>query len=208
MAKSPTVPVPPPGSPAVTTANPKSSPKSKKKAPAKLAAPGPVLEPGIARADQPTARPAPQAITPAAVKIHANVLFPHLAQNRDAVTGQPLPPRLRTGGQYSARLVNLVNKFNPDQKRQLGLPIHIDPRNWPIAEYERLSDQETDGKPGNIEVIFDFEADKNAFLKSHGSRGEIDPLKLNDVSPNQFPTGVTLAAPPPGGLPTAGLPTA
>lgn len=148
------------------------------------------------------AKPAPLAksLIPACVKIHATQLFPHLAENVHPETGEPLPPRIRAGGQFSCRRLCIVNKFNPKKTEYRVLPMHVEQNSWPIRrQSERLSDPATfkeDEEPGNIELIFDFEDHMIEYMKANRLE-PFDPLRKNDLASDKFPEGLKLSGPMP-----------
>jgi len=176
------------------------------------APPGPTLEIGLPDPDL-AAKPRLAAVAPATaaqfrkvpppVKMHASQVYPHLGQNLDPATGSPLPPRQRSGGQFSALRVCLVNQFNPTAVvRYIAVANHIESRDWPIASHERISNPAEfpgeDKEPGVIELLFDFEDQYAAFMKSFGQAAIFDPLAKNDIPVGTFPPGVSLPSEPPG----------
>lgn len=181
------------------TAKPKRTRPSRAKTAATAAATAAVATPATAMAPS---KPAPlaQSLIPACVKIHATQLFPHLAENVHPETGEPMPPRVRSGGQFSCRRLCIVNKFNPKKTEYRVLPMHIEQNSWPIRrQSERLSDPATfkeDEEPGNIELIFDFEDHMIEYMKANRLE-PFDPLRKNDLASDKFPEGLKLSGPMP-----------
>lgn len=117
-----------------------------------------------------------------AEQIHATQLFPELfpypSPNRpdiwiDPKTGRPTTPRYRTGGQFAARLLIIQNTLD-SRLREVGLPMAVLADHWGVEPHEAVV--------RHVEVIFDFEDDRDAYLKTYG-RSTYDPLKKNDEAP-------------------------
>lgn len=170
---------------------------------------GPVLEPGMPRQKSvlvmapanpaSVARPATVAKVPGEVRLHWTQVAPDLMAERiDPHTGAPLPGRAREGGQYSGRLLTLVNKATK-KARKVAVLTSIEPSTWPLKPYERVSDpqqypeDEVHG-PGNVEVIFDFQDERETWFAAMGASTKFDPLALNDIPPGQAPPDKILAS--------------
>lgn len=117
-----------------------------------------------------------------AEQIHATQLFPELfpypSPNRpdiwiDPKTGRPTTPRYRTGGQFAARLLIIQNTLD-NRMREVGLPMAVLADHWGVEAHEQVV--------RHVEVVFDFEDDRDAYLKTYG-RATYDPLKKNDEAP-------------------------
>jgi len=153
----------------------------------------------------PAEKPAPVLEPIPAKRVHATQLFPHLSFIKDAEGRKMALPR-RTGGQYSARRLVMINLFSGEERTDWVTPGLL-PQQWGVKEFERFSDPskyKEDTKYGNIEVIFDFQWQLLSFWKGLGRKAPIwDPLYRNDYDSTRFPPDVRLP-PPPGAIPTEG----
>jgi len=159
-------------------------------------------------AAQPAAQPARVARVAPSVRKHFTELYPDY-RDVDPQTGE-LRKRLRTGGQFSARRILVVNPMS-GKSRTAVVRVHDNPQSWPISGFERVADPENfpgDPPDGNVEVIFDHPDQLEDYLRSYGLTTRHDPLKLNDTG-SAFLKGPAVAAsgpfnqseisPPPGG---------
>lgn len=178
----------------------------------------PLLEPGIADPTRPSihslgpvklapAKPALRRDVPDAQVVHATQIFPEIADNIDPRTGEKLPTRERTGGQFSCRLLVLVNRYDAGQVKRLALPMHLQMSDWPIPSHMRVCDpRHHAGDPchGNYEVVFDFQDQMFECLRALGPKNlqiGFDPLKMNDWTghpgvENLRTSGVDVLPPP------------
>ncbi len=165
---------------------------------------GKPITPAIAAPAPARADPARIARVPNSARVHWTTLYPQM-RRRDPITGGPAAERMRTGGQFSARRLTMVNKFT-GAKRHAVVPMHRPSSQWGIESYERVMDPDNypgDPEPGNIEVIFDFEDELHEFMKAFGVNSRIDPLRANDsgsafgIKAGEVPAVFTVIDPPP-----------
>lgn len=132
------------------------------------------------------AKPAIRRDMPDVQTVHATQVFPHIADNLDPATGEAKPPRERTGGQFSCRLLVLCNRFDPSRVQRLAVPTAMPPSDWPIPRHMRICDPKFHpGDPchGNYEVIFDFQDEMLDCLRALAPKNiqvGFDPLYKND----------------------------
>lgn len=82
--------------------------------------------------------------------------------------GTPYVPRQRRGGQFSAMVVEIANRWRKDLKRVIVVPMHTNPDEYKVKEYEVINKR--------VEAIFDFESDLIECMKAFGITAG-DPLR-------------------------------
>jgi hypothetical protein len=123
--------------------------------------------------------PAQVATLPKAEQMHYYAVFPDMApkpvdgapgvwMNND---GTPYVPRQRTGGQFSALVVEITNRWRKDLKRIVVVPMGRpeDKSSYGVKEHEIVTKR--------VECIFDFESDLLECLKAFGMDAAGDPLR-------------------------------
>ena len=134
------------------------------------------------KASRPPGRPAavtavPRSFLPA-IKIHFSQVYPDLIKQRlDPATGEPMAPKVRSGGQFSFIRLLLVNdKMRPARCREKIIPNRqaAHPTTWPLEPFERLA------SPPGIEDAIEA-------WKKIGRGQKYPPTYESDLKFNQYP---------------------
>lgn len=105
------------------------------------------LESKVKKQKAPAARPAlvsavPRAFLPP-ISMHYSQVYPEQVDRKvSKVTGEPLDPDVRSGGQFSfIRLLIVNDKRNPATCREKIIPNKavVNPTTWPLQNHERLA---------------------------------------------------------------------